>query len=137
MNNIIEFKYTSDLYGCFSNFSKHHIVYQDKEYFTSEHLYQGLKHQHHPEIMELVRLADTPKEAKRIARSYPMWPNWDEIKIDQMRLVISLKLEQNPKIKEKLIETGDAIIVERSSLRMSMISHLFFNIQSQRRRANC
>jgi len=102
-------------YGHFSNFSPHPIKFENLIYPTSEHLYQSMKFQD-SKTRELIRLSISPFEAAKLGRSLlGMIPHWDNVKIDVMRKVIALKIDQYPEIKELLISTGNEEIVEYSA----------------------
>lgn len=115
-NENIKFWRASEKYGCFSNFSKHSISYQGKEYPTSEHLYQALKF-NDPVMREKVRLAKTPKESKEIAYSFGISnvrTDWDEVKFEIMVSILELKISQHKSIEDLLMSSGYADIVENS-----------------------
>ena len=40
--------------------------------------------------------------------------DWDEVKVEIMEELLRLKLEQNPYVKKKLLQTGNYLIVEDS-----------------------
>ena len=63
----IRFYKVNEMYGCFSNFSKHGFELDGKYWSTSEHYFQAQKFIE-SKIMEEVRLAKTPMEAAIIGR---------------------------------------------------------------------
>lgn len=83
---------------------------------TSEHLYQALKFQHCATVQYQILHADTPKNAKHIARLYHLESTWDDIKLDVMDYVCRLKLALNfTKMKKVLQSTNSyTTIVELS-----------------------
>ena len=87
-----------------SNFYPSPILYCDKEYATAEHLYQSLKTTVEAE-KEQVRLARTPGRAKRAGAKVTLRLDWEEVKIDAMRLVVGLKFGQHPKLLQFLLDT--------------------------------
>ena len=58
---------------------------------------------------------DNPAAAKSLGRKIKMRPDWDEIKDDHMRRVIHAKFSQNEDLKQRLLATGDEILVEGNS----------------------
>jgi len=116
---IINFWSTKGIYGCFSNFSRHPITYKYRLFATSEHLYQWLKlgngDVETPEQFA-VRMESNPKLAKDLANSNKNLHvnNWHDIKYNVMLHCCRLKCEQHPKIKDVLVQTGEAEIVENS-----------------------
>lgn len=82
---------------------------------TSEHIYQAEKFEN-SEIQTLIRLANSPYEAKKIARAHPelVRTDWKNIKLGLMEDILHAKLTQHPYIRAKLLETESRIIVENS-----------------------
>lgn len=108
-------------YGWLGNMSAFPVEYEGKIYLTTEALFQALRFTNHPEIQELIRLEKSPMSAKMVAKGkVDLMDNgilYSEKDIDNMRLCLSLKLEQHPKLKEDLLETKDSIIIEDCSNR--------------------
>ena len=119
IQNKILFLSTKGTYGCFSNFSRHPITYNGLLFATSEHLYQWLKlgsgEVETPEQFA-VRMESNPKFAKDIANHNKDLHvnNWHVIKYDIMLQCCRLKCEQHPNIKDVLLGTGKAEIIENS-----------------------
>lgn len=114
MSNIIKFKYSIGPYGWLSNFSKYPIQIGDIVYPTSEHAYQCFKATNIHDF-EYILDAKTPKEAAIRGRTLKeIRKNWDNLKIEFMKTIIHYKIEQHEDIKNKLLETGDAILIEDS-----------------------
>lgn len=109
----IKFWIPSKPYGCFSNFSKHPIVVDGKIYQTTEHYYQACK-MAKLEDHEAVRVAYTPKAAKNLAYCLEMRPDWEEVKYSVMVTALTYKATQHQDIKEKLLGTGDEVLMEDS-----------------------
>ena len=88
----------------------------DGEYFqTSEHAFQYLKFiETNEEIANLIKKSYSPNDARRIAHENKEYrlSNWQEVKYANMEKVLKLKVEQNPTVKECLINTKDYIIAE-------------------------
>lgn len=115
-NQIINFYLITDKYGCFSNFSRHHIYLKDKIWKTSEHYFQAQKFAG-TEFEEKVRLAPTPKEAANLGRNrkFPLRKDWEEIKDKVMLEALEAKFTQHKDLKETLLSTGDALLVEHTN----------------------
>ena len=96
-----------------SNFSPHGFKLQDIWFPTNEHFFQAMKCKvgDLKSFREIVD-APTPGKAKRIARKVPLRENWDEIKIQIMSDGLGFKFEQNPDIRQKLLDTGEAMLIE-------------------------
>lgn len=91
-----------------SNFYAAPVVYQRLRFENSEAAFQASKC---PERMrEFIGL--NPSQAKRLGRRIELRPDWDKVKFDVMYEVCWRKFTQNPDLKQKLIDTGDADLVE-------------------------
>jgi N-glycosidase YbiA len=112
---VINFYSTRDAYGCFSNFSRHHLFLKDKVWKTSEHYFQAQKFAG-TEYEEKVRLAHSPKEAAELGRNrkFPLRKDWEAVKDDIMREALRAKFTQNKELKEILLKTGDIHLVEHT-----------------------
>ena len=68
------------------------------------------------ELVEKVKKSHSADEAQRIAYANrdKQRPDWDEIKVEIMEELLRLKIEQNPYVKKKLLQTKDYYIVEDS-----------------------
>ncbi len=100
-------------YEFLSNFHEDPFVLDGNEYATVEHYYQSKKFEG-TEYEEKVRLAPTPKDAKRLARAKKIREDWYEINKTVMLRALRAKFEQNPDLAKKLLETGDAQLHEES-----------------------
>jgi ribA/ribD-fused uncharacterized protein len=112
---VINFYRVSDPYGCFSNFSLHPFDKNGIIWPTSEHYFQaqkfaGTAHE------EALRLAPTPKELVKMGRdrSRPLRKDWDQVKDDIMYDALMAKFTAHPELREILLATGDAQLVEHT-----------------------
>lgn len=113
MNKKIYFYTTKDQHGYMSNFARYAIKINDKEYMTSEHYYQSQKAAG-TDFEKAIADAANPKSAATLGRSnlFVLREDWDQVKDDVMRVAVEAKFRQHPDIKEKLLSTGDAKLVE-------------------------
>ncbi|MBD2449202.1 NADAR family protein [Nostoc sp. FACHB-152] len=104
-------------YGCFSNFSPHGFVLDDLYWYTSEHYFQAQKFVGTVHL-EQIRLAKTPKDAANMGRerSRPLRPDWEQVKDNIMKQAVLRKFETHTDIKEILLYTGNAEIIENSPI---------------------
>ena len=111
----IKFYSTRGTYGCFSNFSKHKVIIDEKEWQTSEHYYQAMKFES-AALQEKVRLTDHPGAAAKMGRdpANPLRADWDDVKDKIMYEVVYAKFTQNPACKMTLLETDPAYLIEDS-----------------------
>jgi len=104
--------------GWLSCMSPYPLEYQGQHYRTCEALFQVLRFEGFPEIQNEIRNCSSPMGAKMIARRERRSLNrtdcWDYAECDNalMRQCLRLKLEQHPELQQKLVETGDAVIIE-------------------------
>ena len=88
----------------------------NSEYFqTSEHAFQYLKFvDTNKEIDNKIKESFSPNDARNIAHENKEYrlSNWSDVKYQNMEKVLRLKVEQNPIVKDVLLNTKDYIIVE-------------------------
>jgi len=93
-------------------------VYKDKIYPTSEHLFQSFKFQKYkPHLAEHIRTcSDKPSVAFSEAQKYQheVRPDWKQIKLEKMDTTLWHKFTQHRSLKEELLATGNAELVEAS-----------------------
>lgn len=95
-----------------SNFYPAEIKYEGLTYKTSEHLFVAMKTLDLDE-RKVVSEIETPGQAKRYGRkSITLREDWNKIRVDIMRFVVYQKFEQNPELKQKLLDTGHNLLVE-------------------------
>jgi N-glycosidase YbiA len=78
-------------YGCFSNFSRHSVLYQGRNWSTSEAAFQAMKfYPHRLDLVEAIRHAPTPTEAARIGRdrSFPIRDDWDNLTTEMESAIV-------------------------------------------------
>lgn len=104
-------------YRFLSNFYEATVFYEDIEYPTSEHCFQAAKI-HYPSCQATfdaridVIMLETPGQAKRWGKKVPLRPDWQEVKYSIMYDIVLAKFRQHPSLAKKLIETGDAELIE-------------------------
>ncbi|KWI57497.1 NADAR family protein [Burkholderia pseudomallei] len=105
-------------YGVFSNLYKRSIEFEGVTYPTSEHAYQAGKASK-PAVREWILSAPTPALAAMAAHGLYVWdvvPNWAQIKFDRMRAVLRAKFDQHADLRELLLSTGNARLVESGTV---------------------
>lgn len=115
MGETINFYHLDKPYGYFSNFARYPIDINGKTWATSEHYFQAQKFPGTPHEEE-IRQAKSPREAADMGRnrSRPLRPDWEVVKDDVMREALYAKFTQHPDLKEKLLATNDAVLVEHT-----------------------
>ncbi len=111
----IEFYRERDGYGEFSNFAPFPVQIDGKCWPTTEHYFQAQKF-HGTEREEAIRLAASPSIAAKMgrSRSFPLRRDWEQVKDEIMYWAIMAKFTQYPKLRDLLLETGNAEIVEHT-----------------------
>jgi ribA/ribD-fused uncharacterized protein len=111
---MIAFTKVALAFGELGNMSPHRITYEGKRYKTAEALFQALRFEDE-EIVEAIRTSPSPMTAKMIAKKYRtsmvVEPQGQQ-DLENMRLVLRLKVDQNPEVKRILLATRDEQIVE-------------------------
>lgn len=100
-----------------SNFSSFQVDYHGRHWPTSEHAYQAEHfYETAPHLVEQIYKANSAHEAFKIAKAngHLAPKNWEEIKVGIMEKICQAKLEQNPYVKSKLLQTGDTDLMEDS-----------------------
>jgi len=100
--------------GWLGNMSPHPVSHDGKTYRTAEALFQSLRFDA-DEITESIREQKSPMAAKMKAkkqRDRMLVEPMSEADLDNMRLVLRLKILQHPALRIELLATGDQEIVE-------------------------
>ena len=113
--SVINFYRVKDPYGEFSNFARFPIELKGKVWPTSEHYFQAQKFAG-TEHEEAIRLQRSPMIAARMGRSRkrPLRADWEQVKDGIMRDAVWAKFSQHEALRELLLSTGDAQIVEHT-----------------------
>lgn len=102
-------------YGEFSNFSQHGFQIDGQYWKTVEHYFQAMKFVD-TEYADKVREARNPRDAKKLGRrrDWPLRKDWEAVKDDVMRVAVLEKFRTHDDLRELLLATGDADIVENA-----------------------
>lgn len=116
MSQSILFYSVSDEYGCFSNFAPYPIRLDGKVWPTSEHYFQAQKFQEE-EHQEQIRKTKSPMIAARMGRDRkkPLRSDWEAVKDDVMRKAVRAKFAQHEDLRQVLLATGEATLVEHTA----------------------
>lgn len=105
-------------YGVFSNLYRCKVVFEGEEFATSENAYQAGKARKEA-VREWILSAPSPGLVAMAAHGLYTWdiaPDWSKVKFDRMRAVLYAKFTQHPELKEVLLATGDARLVESATV---------------------
>lgn len=116
MEEIRFYKANNKDYGFLSNLFKRTLIFEGREFNTSEHAYQYGKFAK-KEVAEWAMQAPAPHLLAILAHGLFRWdvvPNWNNIKNDRMKQVLREKFTQHEDLKEKLLNTKNSILIEES-----------------------
>lgn len=108
MNKIDKFE---GEYEFLSNFWPCTISFQSQPYPSVEHAYQASKCVK-IEDREPIRIAKSPAKAKQLGQEVEKHADWQERKRTVMFKFVLQKFQHNEELKAKLLETGDAELIE-------------------------
>ena len=111
----INFYSETDDFGAFSNFARYPVRMKKKTWPTSEHYFQAQKFAGTPRE-DQIRKAKSPGIAARMGRdrSAKLRPDWERVKDSIMYDVVKAKFTQHDDLRELLLGTGDAKLVEHT-----------------------
>lgn len=98
-------------YRFLSNFWMAPVTYEGITYPSSEHAYQAAKSLN-PVIREVFFMLDSPAEAKRMGQQIIMRPDWEDVRINVMRDIVTAKFEQNEDLMDLLMATKGRDLIE-------------------------
>lgn len=109
-------------YAFLSNFYKDpvgHLIVLEGDYFgihdmpflTVEHAYQAAKATNHDDFCRVAN-CETPGKAKKVGRNIQMNEYFESNKLDIMLNLIRWKFETNTLLRDALLNTGDAELIE-------------------------
>lgn len=100
----------SGRYRFLSNFYPCEMDVAGVRYPTLEHAFQAEKTTNMTE-REIIRSARTPGQAKALGRRVTLRENWNEIRVDVMRELLTIKFSDKV-LRADLLDTEDAELVE-------------------------
>jgi ribA/ribD-fused uncharacterized protein len=98
-------------YAFLSNFHPCQVRLYGIWYPSVEHAFQAAK-AIDPDEREQIRLASTPGRAKRLGRRVVLRPDWEDVKIDLMTILLRRKFEPGSDLWDKLKATSPAELIE-------------------------
>jgi len=99
-------------YAFLSNFYPCRVYMGDGvDYPSVEHAFQAMKTEDVDQRLEIAALG-TPGQAKRAGRRLKLCQDWELIKIGFMRQALMSKFRDNKELRDKLLATGSAVLVE-------------------------
>lgn len=108
MKLIPQFK---DEFEFLSNFYSSSFVQGTMFWPTVEHAYQAAKTVV-PYYQNKIRSAKTPAQAKRFGKQVQLREDWEQVKVSIMTELVWEKFDQNPELRDMLLDTGSAELIE-------------------------
>lgn len=105
-------------YGAFSNLYRREVRLDGHTFPTAEHAYQAAKARR-PEVRDWILAAPSPALLAMAAHGLYQWdivPEWSRIKFDRMRAVLRAKYTQHADLRDLLLSTGTARLVEAGTV---------------------
>lgn len=105
-------------YGAFSNLYRREIEFEGEKFATSEHAYQAGKARK-PEVRKWLMEAPSPALLAMAAHGLYVWDvnsDWSKIKFERMKRVLQAKFTQHEDLRQLLISTGKARLVESTTV---------------------
>ena len=118
MQEIKFYRASEEPYGCLSNLYKRAVVFEGETFQTSEHAYQAGKARK-PQVRDWILAAPSPALVAMAAHGLYWWDirsDWSKIKFDRMRDVLRVKFSQHEDLRDLLLSTGDARLVESATV---------------------
>lgn len=100
-------------YFYLSNFYPANISYMWLDYKNAEAAFQAQKCSNIGERTQFCNLTGT--DARRLGRHVSIIPMWEDVKVNVMESVVRNKFLQNYDLCEKLLSTGNALLVEENN----------------------
>jgi len=118
MEEIRFYRASEKPYGPFSNLHRRPVVFEGEEFATSEHAYQAGKARK-PEVRRWLMEAPSPSLLAMAAHGLYYWdvaPGWSTSKFNRMRAVLRAKFTQHDDLRDLLLSTGKARLVESATV---------------------
>jgi len=128
MEEVVSFTKVKLPFGWLGNMSPFPIQFAGKEWRTTEALFQAMRFED-VDIQEEIRAQKSPMGAKLVAKGKADKMVVEQLSkqdLENMHECIKLKIEQHPELKQQLLDTGDATIVEDVTKRGRKGSNLFW-----------
>lgn len=118
MDEIRFYRASEKPYGAFSNLYRRAVEFEGETFATSEHAYQAGKARK-ADVRKWLLAAPSPALVAMAAHGLYYWdvaPGWSTSKFDRMRGVLRAKFTQHADLRELLLSTGDARLVESATV---------------------
>lgn len=91
-----------------SNFYEADVTYDGYTYRNNESAFQAQK-----DLTRRIQFTELkPNQARSLGRKVNLRSDWEQVKVKIMEEIVRCKFDQHPDLKEKLIDTGDRLLIE-------------------------
>lgn len=121
--SVIAFTKVDAPYGWLGNMSPHQIKYNNKLWRTAEALFQSLRFDD-PQIIDMLWQQSSPMAVKMKTKPLThkmLFERGSPKDLENMKMVLRLKIAQHPQLAARLLNTGSATIIEDVSKRRDSI----------------
>ena len=118
MDEIRFYRSSEKPHGAFSNLYRREMVFEGKVFATGEHAYQAGKART-VAVRNWLMAAPSPSLLAMAAHGLYYWdvaPGWSTRKFDRMRAVLQAKFSQHADLRDLLLGTGEARLVESATV---------------------
>ncbi len=115
MSNVIKFYKSNEPQGFLNNFYPCRFFLYDHWWNHVEGAFQYAK-TFVPSEQEQIVKAASPRDAKNLGQKVSLRKDWEFVKLSVMRECVLAKFTQNHELREKLLETGGAFLIENSPI---------------------
>jgi len=118
MDEIRFYRSSEKPHGAFSNLYRREMVFEGQVFATGEHAYQAGKART-VAVRNWLMAAPSPALLAMAAHGLYYWdvaPGWSTRKFDRMRAVLQAKFSQHADLRDLLLGTGDARLVESATV---------------------
>lgn len=118
MDEIRFYRASEKPYGPFSNLYRRDVTFEGEVFATSEHAYQAGKARK-PAVRKWLLEAPSPALLAMAAHGLYYWdvaPGWSTSKFDRMRAILRAKFSQHEDLRDLLLSTGDARLIESATV---------------------
>jgi ribA/ribD-fused uncharacterized protein len=118
MEEIRFYRANDKAFGAFSNLFRRPVEFEGETFATAEHAYQAGKARK-PEVRKWLMDAPSPALLAMAAHGLYYWdiaPGWSTTKFDRMKSILRAKFSQHEDLKQLLLSTGGARLVESATV---------------------
>lgn len=100
-----------------SNFHPCEFQINGQQFHCSEQAYPFIcaKNLGAPEVADKIMRANNAKECKKLSYLCTSIPEWDQVKCEQMKVIVQEKFYQNDTLQNKLLDTGVDTLIEATT----------------------